>query len=498
MQNLLKERLFTLMSHPAVLPMALLGISLFTALLITFLPFPLGFVFLAGLVGLVVMVIGFLYPLLMVTLAMFASLAVAPVAKYMLQDIPLGVVVDGCLAYGLACVLLRVVFLRENFSIPLRNPVLLLFLLLIAYLGIQAFNPEMDSFTGYVSHNRRVFSYVATLVIVIFSMRNHKNVVFFIKSWFFVAFLTGLYGCYQEWFGFLPYEQRWLDIVESGDVKLIFVGGMARKFSFMTDPTSFGILVTSSALFFLALTIHAIKLKRTRFIVLIGILLMILGSAYSGTRTAYAMFFGGLMMYTLLTINQVRTLVVTAIGLGSLMIVVFGPFYGSTTINRIRSTFQGSDDASMNVRDVNRARIQPYIHDHPIGGGIGTAGQDGLKHNPSHPLAGFPPDSGLLEIALEMGWVGLLLNCLFYFALLQTAIHRYYFPRGSDEKALSLGMIVYIFSLVLAQYTQAAIDAIPTGIIFYALVGIVCSPYRLENDDALAGSTVKQGLEKPR
>ena len=50
--------------------------------------------------------------------------------------------------------------------------------------------------------------------------------------------------------------------------------------------------------------------------------------------------------------------------------VLFAPIYGNGTINRLRSTFQISTDASLQVRDVNRHFIQPYSYSHPIGGGI--------------------------------------------------------------------------------------------------------------------------------
>jgi putative inorganic carbon (hco3(-)) transporter len=71
--------------------------------------------------------------------------------------------------------------------------------------------------------------------------------------------------------------------------------------------------------------------------------------------------------------------------------VVFTPFFKGKTVERLRSAFELKENASLNVRDVNRKLIQPYIYAHPIGGGLATSGKPGEAYNPDHRLAGFPP-----------------------------------------------------------------------------------------------------------
>jgi cell division protein FtsW (lipid II flippase) len=127
----------------------------------------------------------------------------------------------------------------------------------------------------------------------------------------------------------------------------------------------------------------------------------------------------------------------------------------------------------MQVRDENRAKIQPYIYAHPTGGGLGTTGVLGLKYSGNHQLAGFPTDSGLLKAALETGWIGLILQCLLYFIILQHGIRAFYRTKKAIAKKYLLAALVVIFSNIVAQYSQTAIGQIPEGFFFYALVAAI-------------------------
>jgi O-antigen ligase len=125
------------------------------------------------------------------------------------------------------------------------------------------------------------------------------------------------------------------------------------------------------------------------------------------------------------------------------------------------------------VRDVNRHFIQPYIYTHPIGGGIGTTGVLNLPKNIGHPLAGFPTDSGLLQIVLEQGWIGLILTCLTYFIILKQGVQSYYRTRNPEFKVIYLAITCCVFGFVFAQYAQVAIGQVPNGFLFAGLVAIL-------------------------
>ncbi|MGB8190664.1 MAG: hypothetical protein WCF67_02040, partial [Chitinophagaceae bacterium] len=138
----------------------------------------------------------------------------------------------------------------------------------------------------------------------------------------------------------------------------------------------------------------------------------------------------------------------------------------------IRSTFEGSKDPSAAFRDMNRARIQPYIYSHPIGGGINTCIPEGLIYSPGHYLASFPSDSGYLKIAVEQGWIGLALALTFYYLILRTGIKGFYRARAPEIRMWYIALLAYVFCLMIGQFSQIVIGQYPTIFLYYAAIVI--------------------------
>lgn len=151
---------------------------------------------------------------------------------------------------------------------------------------------------------------------------------------------------------------------------------------------------------------------------------------------------------------------------------MYAPIY-NPTIARFRSTFSASQDASFNVREMNRKRIQPYIYEHPIGGGFGTSGGAGATYNAGHPLAGFQTDSGYLRKAVESGWIGLLLVCILYYSTLRTGAKGYFSTPSLSRKHLYAASIATLFSFYVAEFSQSAIGQITDIFVYYPVVAIV-------------------------
>jgi putative inorganic carbon (HCO3(-)) transporter len=159
------------------------------------------------------------------------------------------------------------------------------------------------------------------------------------------------------------------------------------------------------------------------------------------------------------------TLFVTLLGV---LFLIFAPI-DNPTINRMRSTFDSKDE-SLNVRTENRHRIQPYIHTHPFGGGIATSGVNGVRFNPEHPLAGFPPDSGLMALALDTGWIGMALTMLFYLMILYQGIYFYFQMYNEEYKLYILAITCALFSVMVTLFSQDSIGQIPNVFFFYGII----------------------------
>jgi putative inorganic carbon (HCO3(-)) transporter len=162
--------------------------------------------------------------------------------------------------------------------------------------------------------------------------------------------------------------------------------------------------------------------------------------------------------------------IMLALGLGFLMIA---PIYGNPTINRIRSAFDFDDEASLNVRDVNRKSVQPYMLTHPFGGGLGTTGGSGTKYNPGHPLAGFATDSGFLQTSAELGFLALLMLLIQYYVIIRTGLTMYFSEINKSIKILIAASLVCVFTFVIAQYAQVAVGQFPDSFLFMAAVAII-------------------------
>ncbi|NJK83312.1 MAG: hypothetical protein HC912_05325 [Saprospiraceae bacterium] len=105
------------------------------------------------------------------------------------------------------------------------------------------------------------------------------------------------------------------------------------------------------------------------------------------------------------------------------MLVVIGTGFmlkstSNPVIFRLQSAFSPQDDSSMQLRLRNQAYIQPFIQSHPFGTGLGSVGIWGKRFNTNSWLAGFAPDSAYVRVAVECGWVGLIIYLSMFFTAL--------------------------------------------------------------------------------
>ncbi|PWT97811.1 MAG: hypothetical protein C5B52_13275 [Bacteroidetes bacterium] len=364
----------------------------------------------------------------------------------------------------------------DNYASFLKSPVSIALIIYTLFFIVEAFNPNMYSLEGWVFFIRRWAGFLMVYLIAYRVLNTWEKIYQFISFWIIMAFITALYGCKQAWFGLFPFEMNWLKS-DPHEYSLIFTAGYLRKFSLLSDPPAFGILSGSMSMLCLILGLSEPKKKRKRFL-FFAALIMYLGMSYSGTRTTNIIPPAAVALYALMTITHKRTLMLVFFSIMGFMFIFFAPI-DNPTINRMRTTFK-SDDQSLNVRDVNRHLIQPYIYAHPLGGGIETSAQDGLRFNPGHPLAGFPHDSGLLKSAIETGWVGYAFMLGFFFIVLFQGIHFYYLMTDPLFKHYIIAITVVEFSYVVTQYSQTSIGQIPSTFLFYPILAIMTRLLQLD------------------
>ncbi len=386
-----------------------------------------------------------------------------------------GTIIDLYIYVLLFGVLIRKAFKTHEWSF-LKEPVTILVLVIFGYDLLQAFNFN-GNLTAWFFGARLSFRTVCIYIIAESIFETRREIFTFLKVWLTIGVLATFYCFYQEFVGLPSFDLDWASKTTER-INLLFIGGKWRKWSFLSDVATFGLFMSFAGM--MAFTLSLIKFTwYKRIILVISGILFWLAMLYSGTRTAYAIVPIGVAIYVLLNINKVKTLVFAVIAFIVFVSLYFAPIY-NPTLTRLRSAFNPSQDASMNVRDMNRARIRPYILSHPFGGGLLTTGDGGEEYYPSHPLAGFPPDSGYLQTLLETGWAGLALEMILFIVVLGTGIRNYYTIRDPILKGYYLAFIASFFALTVSLYSQMSMDGFP--LIFIYLANYVFM-YRLKKFD---------------
>jgi putative inorganic carbon (hco3(-)) transporter len=381
---------------------------------------------------------------------------------------PIGTVYDFLAIFTFGCVFVN--SRHQNDWTNFKNPITITYAIITTYQIAQFFNPNAVSHVAWMvamRANTSMLVYVAGFQL----FKTLKGITGFTSFWLTFSTIIALYGFTQEYIGMLDFEYHW--IVDNPErFKLYFIWGKMRKMSMLSDPSAYGLYMAMGGLAFLALAMGPFK-PVYRLLLLSGGIIHLWAMTFSGTRTAIAMVAVGIVFYIILTLRNKKTLlfmmVAGVVGLG----ILFGPFYGGTA-NRIRSTFNPSQDPSMAVRDMKRQRLQEYVLSHPIGGGVNTTGQAGLKYSQGHYLAqGFDPDSGYLLIGLELGYIGLIIFMGLFSCAMIMGINNYFSLNDPLLKTLNLAFLMPMFALSVAHFTQDAMFTKPMSFIVLAGYGVL-------------------------
>ena len=387
-----------------------------------------------------------------------------------LVNLPLasGVFVDVLLYFELISVISKY-RLKKNIDHRFwSNPISIGLIVLFAYYLIELFNPSMLSPLGWLSFIRKQVSYLVFFCICYCLLDTRARIIYFVRFMIGLSTLLALYACKQQWFGYAGFELR--AIGTGSGLSLLLQGGLLRKFSVFSDPATSGILFAAISMICVILFIRTDK-RKERIWLAVAAIPNLLAYSYSGTRTATMMIIVGITLYCLSTLNERRTIHFLGFSITIFAFLYLLPYQNPIT-SRIRSTFEGTRDESAALRDYNRHQVQPYIQDHPIGGGIYTCGFEGPKYNEGHYLEFLQPDSGYMKTLAEQGAVGLALLLIFYFVLMRYGFYYFFRVKDPEIRNYYIALLIMIFTLIVAQYAQMAITQSPVILFFYAILVI--------------------------
>ena len=461
---IVRKVVYEKLNNPFGYVLALLG-AMGLAFALSMLPLKLAILAVAGLVAIPVIVSCFLNLTIGINIMLTAGFMLGLVAKY--TNAPIGTALDGLLVLMLVGLLARLIK-EKDFSFA-KNPISIFIAAWIYYNLSQVLNPWAASKIAWIYTVRTVALLLALYFIACYAFSSYKKIMTTVKVILILTFISALYSLKQEFIGFSNAEMTWLHADEERFM-LIFQWNRMRVFSFFSDPTTFGILMGYMSVFTFLLASGPFKIWQKGALILAGFC-MLLGMAYAGSRTPFVMIPLGVVFYLILTFKKETILVAL------FFFAVGGVFVmkstGNAVVYRIQSAFKGESSDTMDVRMRNQALVQPYIQSHPVGAGLGSTGYWGKRFTPGSWLASFAHDSLYVRLAVETGWIGLLIYLGLLFTSLRMAIYYYFRVNSPKIKLMYLCFAMNVFLLAVASYPQEAITLLPTSIIFYLTLAMI-------------------------
>lgn len=408
----------------------------------------------------------------------FISLAYLIMWFYKLGvSFPMGTLMDGM--EGLFLLGLFIKQRKDKDWSLFKGPITKMILIWMGYNFLEAVNPSAESRLAWVYTVRTVAVVMIMYFIFVYYITTRSYLKLLLKLWLGLALFGAVYGLKQQYIGFFPFEERYLHSDPNIEL-LLFIGGVWRKFSIYSDPVSFSYNMVIATMLCIGLLTGPIS-KLKRYALLIMIAMCLLSMLSSGTRGAFVLVPFAMLLYVVMKFTP-KMLPPLISGVVVIVILIFMPT-SNQTLYRFQSAFKPSDDASFNVRKMNQKRIQPFILSHPMGGGLGATGEWGQRFAPNSYLASFPPDSGYVRVAVELGWIGLFLFCTLMFTIMRVGIQNYYRIRDPELKSYCLSMVLVVFALNFGNYPQEALVQFPTNVLFYLVIALIVVTARLDQEE---------------
>ncbi len=378
------------------------------------------------------------------------------------SDAPIGLAVDGILVLSFIAIFVRkqkVEWSEAKSGLTVASVIWML------YNFLELFNPEARSFEAWFYAMRGVSLYMFLAVPLTFILlKDRKDLDLYLNIWLILSILGSLNGLKQNLIGVDSFEQAWLD---AGAAKQHILFGKLRVFSFYSDAGQFGASQAHTLVLAVILALQSgLSLKRKTFYYTAAVLSLI-GMFISGTRGAMAVPAIGFMTYLFMSKNF--RVFGGGILLGGLIFYLLKfTFIGQNiyAINRMRTALD-PNDASLLVRLENQKKLATYLASRPIGGGVGSAGNWGLRFSPNSFLAQTPTDSWFVRIWAEEGVVGLTLHLiiLFYIAI-RGGMILWNLP-DKNLRQQFLAIHAGTLGIYMASYGNGILGQMPTGILLY-------------------------------
>ena len=407
---------------------------------------------------------------------------------------PMGLTVDALLLLTF----IAVIFSQYNKKVEWKeagNAYTYLALIWFGMTVLQIINPEAVSREAWFYAMRGQALYlvlIIPLVYLIFNKPKDLDTLITLCAWF--TLLAVLKGLMQKYMGVDRWEQVWLNVPGNRSTHILF--GQLRVFSFYSDAGTYGGSMGYFGVLFVILGMKEPKFRRKAFFYFVGIA-SLYGMIISGTRSAIAVPLVGFVMYTILY-KQIKVIVLV----GSILFTVFFILkytnigQGNYDVRRMRSAF-AEDNASLNVRLENRRMFGEYLKTRPFGGGVGSAGNWGLRFSPNTFLAQTATDGWFVQLWAEQGIVGLSFYlAMILFIVLKSTFLIFFRLKKPENIFKAIAFTSGMYGLIVSSYSASSLGQMPNTIIVFASMALISLMPKWEQEEIEALKEIERNVDK--
>ena len=345
----------------------------------------------------------------------------------------------------------------------------------------------------------RLMAFQLLYAVIVFAlyMNTPQRIYQLFKVWALCA-LFAVFWCWkQKNLGWDAAEMNWL--YAQDHARQHIVNGITRYFGTFTDAANFGIHMACASVSFFIIAITNKVRKHKLFFGIVGVLTT-WAMFQSGTRTAIFCMMAGFMIFLVLSRSvKIIAPVSIAFGLFIAMLMFTDIGQGNNQIRRMRSAFN-PEDASANVRDINKAAISKYMKDAPWGIGIGIFERDIPAWNKFKIVSQIPPDSEYVFIWVRTGWIGVSWFAICNLIILLGACSVVFFKiKNRSLMGMGAAWCASFAALHLGGYANQILMQFPNIVVFYGGLSTVFLMPSIENVfDAYEAKLLVEEAEKKR
>ena len=345
----------------------------------------------------------------------------------------------------------------------------------------------------------RLMAFQLLYAVIVFAlyMNTPKRIYQLFKAWAICA-LFAIFWCWkQKNIGWDAAEMNWL--FAQNHAKQHIVNGIVRYFGTFSDAANFGIhMACASVSFFIIAITNKVKKHKIYF----GVfgLFTTWAMFQSGTRTAIFCMIAGFMVFLVLS-KSVKIIVPVSIifGLFIGMLIFTDIGQGNNQIRRMRSAFN-PEDASANVREINKAAIAKYMKEAPWGIGIGIFEKNIPAWNKFKIVSQIPPDSEYVFIWVRTGKIGVtwfaICNLIILIGGCSTVFYKI---KNRSLMGIGAAWCSSFAALHLGGYANQILMQFPNIVIFYGGMATVFLLPKIEKEfEELEAKELVEEAEKKR